>query len=296
MEVSFIIITYQRGRLLQDCLDAVYQQTGLGSQVEVVVIDNAGDAQINPPPSSIFQLQVVRSEKNLGVAGGRNLGMQHARGEYLLFIDDDAIWHSHDDAARIMQHFRQNPRCGVVAVKSLKPDGTVVVSEYPHPNKTRIAAATEPTEVPYYYGVGHGLRASAVKQVGNYPERYFYSMEEVDLSLRIINAGYTIVYDPSIAVYHYHSALGRPTVGVKYWQRNMLNKCRVAWRLLPYRYLVSIFIIWSAALVIKTRQPAVLLKTWYELWRERSQLVSERNPVGHSTLTYLRRIGARLLY
>lgn len=291
MKLSFIVITYQRGTLLQACLDSIYSQRDLPTPFEVILIDNGGNAEADRPG-----LRLARAPGNLGVAGGRNLGMTLARGDYWVFLDDDAIWADDSCVARMVAHLDRNSHCAGVAVRSLAPDRSPIVAEYPHPNKDYLAGVVGPTEVPYFYGVGHALRASAVSQVGSYPARYFYAMEELDISLRLIDAGWRILYDPACAVVHFHSTLGRPVIGEAYWRRNMLNKCRVAWRLLPYRHLASTALIWGAAVLLRTRSPRAVGHVLRALWQERKTLRAERHRVKPETVRYLRRIGARLLY
>jgi GT2 family glycosyltransferase len=150
--------------------------------------------------------------------------------------------------------------------------------------------------VPYFYGGGHILRAEAVRKVGDYPERFFYAMEEVDLCLRLIDAGYTILYDPSVAAYHHTDQVGRSVYGDRYWKRNTLNKTRVGWRLLPQPYPWTTLAVWSMATLVKTRKPGAVWEVWYDLWKERAQLAIERKPIKPQTVSYLHRIGARLLY
>lgn len=220
--------------------------------------------------------------------------MQKASGDYLVFIDDDATWHRPDDAARLVADLDADPQRGGVAVQVIDPsDQSVIVNLLPHPDKKRALNATAPLDVPYYYGGGHILRAEAIRRIGGYPIRYFYAMEEVDLSLRLIDADYKIVYDPAVAVYH-----GRSTsvIGSAYWVRNALNKCRLGWRLLPYPYPLTVFVIWSAATLIKTRSPGALMQVWRGLWAERALLAQERKPLRAQTVQYLKKIGARLTY
>jgi GT2 family glycosyltransferase len=121
-------------------------------------------------------------------------------------------------------------------------------------------------------------------------------MEEVDLSYRILDAGYRIVYAPDAAVIHHRVDAGRPIKGADYWARNTLNKARMAWRLLPLPFPITILIIWSAAALIKTRRIDLVWHIWRQLWAERSLLAQERKPLQQRTLEYLRNTGARLLY
>jgi GT2 family glycosyltransferase len=297
VNVSVIVVTYRRNDDLQRCLMSIYTQEGLESPYEVIVIDNDGSAEILPSPSSSIILKIERPGKNLGVTGGRNLGIECAIGEYLIFLDDDAIWHDSNDAARLVSSLVSEPQCGGIAVQVLDPITKGVARHMlPHPNKAYIEQVTEKVEVPYYYGCAHILRASAIKTIGAYPLRFFYAMEEVDLSLRLIDAGYRILYDPNIAVIHYESRDGRPIVGQRYWKNNSLNKCRVAWRLLPLPYPWTILAIWSMATLIKTRRINIVWSIWSALWNERHLLRQERHPIASQTVRRLRRMGARLIY
>ncbi len=296
MKLSFIILTYHRGAFLQQCLDSIYAQEGLPRPYEVIVVDNGGDAQAAPPSDPEIRLRVEVPAENLWATGGRNLGMQLARGEYLVFIDDDAVWAAPNSVERLLRPLEQNPGCGAVAVKSLQPDGQPILIELPHPDKAYLLRQQAPVEVPYFYTMGVAIRAAALEKTGHYPQRFRIYAEELDLSLRLIDAGYTILYDPDAAVLHHKTEQGRPVFGANYWHHNALNKSRVAWRLLPFPYPLTTTFIWCAAVLVKTRQPGIVWRIWRELWEERRLLAQERKPIRRETVAYLRRIGARLLY
>jgi GT2 family glycosyltransferase len=296
MKLSFIILTYRRGQLLQRCLDSIYAQEGLPRPYEVIVIDNAGDANALPPPDPDIHLHIERPGRNLNCAGGRNRGMELAQGDYWVFIDDDAAWHRPDDVARLIAHFDDDPACAAVALKSLSPDGEIITGELPHPDKDYLKAVTETTDTVYFYGYGHALRGGAVRQVGFYPDRFQIYMEDYDMSLSLIKAGYRILFDPTVAVFHFKSNLGRPIVGEGYWRYCAVNKSRVGWRHLPWPYPLTTAIIWTLTALVKSRRPRVVVNIWRELWADRHLLAAERQPFQPERLAYLRRIGARLLY
>ena len=295
--VSIIVITYKRGEELGRCLRSIAAQEGLPTPVEVILIDNAGDALVNWPNAPGFTWRVERAHGNLGVAGGRNLGMSLASSELMLFIDDDAEWETHTTASQALDLLSSAPDIGAVALRSIRPaTGETIVSELPHPDKDYALRAAGLVDVPYFYGVAHGLRASAVERTGDYPARYFYAMEELDLSLRLYDAGYRIVFDPSLAVIHHHAQAGRPVTGTRYWKNNALNKMRVGWRLLPIRYALSITVIWGARVLQQTRSPRALWAVYRALWAEQALLRKERRPLKPATIQRLRSIGARLVY
>ncbi len=296
LKVSFIVVTFQRLEFLKQCLQSIYLQEALPQSYEIVVIDNSGDAVIPLPPRPGIQVRHEKPATNLGAAEGRNLGMELARGEYFIGLDDDAVWHSSNDVARMVSHLDRDNKCGAVAVKSLMPNGGIIVPELPHPNKRMIMSSREPIEVPYFYTMGIALRAEVFHKVGGYPSRFGIYMEEVDLSLRLLDAGYKILYDPEIAVIHYKSPKGRPIQGSQYWLQSSINKARIGWRLLPFPYPLTIMLIWSFATLIKTRSLKVMANIWKTIWGERGLLKQERHPIRFDTILYLRRIGARLLY
>lgn len=295
--VSVIVITYHRNQFLQATLASIFRQEGLRGPFEIIVIDNGGDATIPPSPRAEITVHVVRPEHNRGVTGGRNLGITLAKGSHLIFIDDDAVWHDNQDMARIVARLESTPRCGCVAARILNPrTGETDRKMLPMPDKSRLEHSTVPVETPYFYGCAHAIRSEAVERVGMYPERLVYGMEELDLSLRLLDAGYVIVYDPDIAALHYEASSGRTYVGASYWKQHAINKSRVAWRLLPLPYPLTVGLIWSAAALVKTRRPGVALEIWQTLWRERTALRAERKVIASATVRYLKHVGARLLY
>ncbi|GAB4575148.1 MAG: hypothetical protein Kow0077_25220 [Anaerolineae bacterium] len=264
---------------------------------EIVIVDNGGDAVFQHAPESVSaEIRLLRPEQNLGVTGGRNLGMARAQGEYLAVIDDDAVWLDASDVRTMVAFLEAHADYGAVAVKSLDAEGRIIDLELPFSNKRYARSLTEPTEAPYYIGVAHMLRAAALKQVGMYPERYFYAMEELDLSLRLMQAGFKIAYLPSVVVRHYRSRGGREMQVNTYWVRNAVNKSRLAWRLLPMPYPLTIMFIWSLNTLYRTRDIHAVLGMWRELWGERQLLARERHPIDAVTARRFRANRGRLLY
>lgn len=295
MEVSFIIVTYKRNEMLQLCVESIYKQQNLPQYCEIIVVDNGGSAAVIVPDDTI-PLRLEHAPDNLGAAGGRNLGMKLAQGKYWILMDDDATLYDPMVARRIIDLFEQHPNCGGVGGCGYSAEGELQISHLPFPDKDFAVALQGVTEAPYYYGFIHALRADVIRHVGDYPERFVIMMEEVDLSYRIIDAGYIILYDPQIAVTHYHSEQGRATIGDKYWYRNTLNKMQLGWRLLPLPYPVTIALIWSGATLWYTKNPLLLWRIWRDFVGMIPELRRERNPIGARTIAYLRRVGGRLWY
>ena len=294
MLISYVIVTYKRDEALQQCLNSICAQDY--RPLEIIVVDNGGGATISLPDKADLQLQVLRPEQNLGAAGGRNLGMKTARGEIYILLDDDAYLIAPDSTRRVLDLFRQCPRCGAISFRSLDTARRVIASEFPHPNKVLIQR-NEVFEVPYFYAMGHAFKAEVIAKVGGYSEYIFYLMEEYELSLRVVDAGYTILYDPRTAVIHDKAQTGRDIQGAHWWYLMALNKARSAFLKLPMPYPWTILFIWGGRLLLHSRLNFILAAKMYRaLWADRNYLRSHRQPISPDAVRYLKSVGARLLF
>jgi glycosyltransferase involved in cell wall biosynthesis len=89
--VSVIIPTYKRGSLIAETLDSVIAQTY--PYYELIIVDDASpDNTADWIEEHYPRFQLIRLTRNLGNGGARNAGLQHARGEYIAFLDHDDRW------------------------------------------------------------------------------------------------------------------------------------------------------------------------------------------------------------
>jgi GT2 family glycosyltransferase len=122
MQVSVIIIHYNTPELTQNCLNSFIQQTA-GLSYEIIVVDNASTIGDTKNLKEQFpQIKLVRSEKNLGFAGGNNLGIKEARGRYILLLNSDTVF-KENALLKAYQYLEQHPKAGVVTVRLVYPDG-----------------------------------------------------------------------------------------------------------------------------------------------------------------------------
>ena len=112
-ELSFITINYNG--LKDTC--ALIETIPFNDKTEVIVVDNASN---NDEASEIEQrfphVNVVRSEKNLGFAGGNNLGILAAQGKYLFIINNDTIFKDFNVQA-LIDRLESKPEIGIVCPK-----------------------------------------------------------------------------------------------------------------------------------------------------------------------------------
>ena len=166
-------------------------------------------------------------------------------------------------------------------------------SAYPHKKREPGPADTE-FLTSFFAGCATLMRKEALDRVGLYPEEFAIYMEEYDLGYRMIDAGYSIGYDPSITIEHKEARGGRLSDDAKL-RRQWVNKSVIAWRYLPLRYFVTTALMWSLEYLRRVRgHPASYVLAWRDILR--IPFVERRRPIGPEALAYLRTVDARLWY
>lgn len=122
-DLSIIIVNWNTKELLGRCLNSIYRNTKkLGC--EVFVVDNASrDGSVEMVKKEFPQANVIKNEKNFGLARGNNQGFLHAKGKYVLVLNPDT--EVVDDAlSKMVEHLDLNKKAGAVSARFIYPDGT----------------------------------------------------------------------------------------------------------------------------------------------------------------------------
>ncbi|OAH27881.1 glycosyl transferase family 2 [Methylorubrum populi] len=231
---SFVVVTYRRDEALRRTLADLRSQL-VGRSAELILVDNNADGVDRVGMLEGFERStLLRQAENLGVAEGRNVGIWRSRGRFLVFLDDDASFAVPDAMDAVEAAFGEDPAIGAVAFRSFDAaTGVGDPAEFPHTDKR--LPEDGPIDTFRFIGVGHALRRDAVEQVGTYRPEFFYSMEEFDLSYRLLSHGWRIVYRPAVVVAHRRDPAGRVPSPRKV-EMSVLNKLRIAFMHLPPRH------------------------------------------------------------
>ncbi len=234
IEVSIITINYNG---LEDTC-ALIESIPFNENMEVIVVDNASKNQEADIIVQRYpQVKVIKSEKNLGFAGGNNLGIQGAQGKYLFFINNDTYLKEFKIDS-LTGRMESSPEIGIVCPKicfawgnnPIQYAGYTPLSKITVRNKA-IGFGKEndgqyetahPT--PYAHGAAMLVRRDAIDKVGFMPECYFLYYEELDWSMMFTRAGYKIWYEPKCTIYHKESQSTGPNSPLRtyYLTRNRL--------------------------------------------------------------------------
>ena len=189
--------------------------------LEAIVVDNASqNDEATLLEQRYPQVKVIRSRKNLGFAGGNNLGMQAARGKYLFFINNDTLLRPQtSDLQQLINRLESDKKIGMVCPKirfswgnnPIQYAGYTPLSHITLRNKA-IGYGEEDNgqyniahPTPYAHGAAMMVKREAIENAGVMPECYFLYYEELDWSLMIRRAGYQIWYEPACTIYHKES-------------------------------------------------------------------------------------------
>ena len=217
--VSIITVNYNHSHVTDAMLDSVFSKNTY-APIDIIVVDNG--SSINPIPAWKIKyptVQFIRSEENLGFAGGNNLGIAAAKGDYLFFVNNDTEF-TEGLVEGLVATLDAHPEVGIVSPKIhyydqpglLQYAGFTVMNYYTARNscigqfeqdKGQYDGNTGATG--YIHGAAMMLRREAMDKAGLMPENYFLYYEEMDWCEKIKRAGYTIWVNMQTLIYHKES-------------------------------------------------------------------------------------------
>ena len=225
MKLSIVIICWNDSAVIQNCLRSIFETTR-ETELEVIVSDNGStDESVKVIRERFPQVRVIENRANLRFAKGNNVGIHASTGDYVLILNPDTIIHEGalDNWVRFAD---QHPEAGAFGCRVLNSDGSNQEPARPFPTATRdlIAALylrplallsdkfvsdcywgwcgdTERV-VDWQSGCCVMFRGELLRKLGGFDEQFFYYYEEVDLCKRVWDAGYSILYTPTVTITH----------------------------------------------------------------------------------------------
>ena len=213
--VSVVLVNYRGAEDTIECLRAFDAVAWPRERLELIVVDNdSGDGSVDRIRAAVPSALVVDAGSNTGFAGGCNLGVAHASGEYVGFINNDARPHP-GWIAEAVAAFEAEPAVGSIASKVLDWDGALV--DYVDGSMTWFGMGykrevekpdsplfDEPKDVLFGTGAAMFVRTALYREVGGFDERFFMFYEDVDLGWRLNLLGHRVRYVPASIAYHKH--------------------------------------------------------------------------------------------
>lgn len=227
MTVSIIIVNYNVKYFLEQCLHSV-KRGSEGLEVEVIVVDNcSADDSLAYLQPRFPDVRFISNRSNLGFSRACNLGLQEARGAYILFLNPDTLL-AEDTLHACIGFFEQRADAGAVGVRMIDGSGKFLKESkrafpapltslfklfglsriFPH---SRLFSryhlghldAREDHEVDVLAGAFILVRKTVLDAVGAFDEAFFMYGEDVDLSYRIQKGGYKNYYLARTEIIHF---------------------------------------------------------------------------------------------
>jgi GT2 family glycosyltransferase len=228
---SIVIPVLDQPSLTHACLSAIIDHTPPG-RYEVIVIDNGSKEVTRSLLDRTQGLHVVRNSTNEGFVGACNQGSRSAKGEFIVFLNNDtAVLPGWLDA--LTTTLMKDQRIGAVGAKLLYPDGRLQEAgsivwrdgsgwNYGKGGDPGAAEFNFVRDVDYCSGACLMVRRKLFASLGGFDERYapaYY--EDVDLCFRVRERGYQVVYQPAAEVVHHEGATAGADIsrGFKAYQR-----------------------------------------------------------------------------
>lgn len=239
--VSIITVNYNDLGVTCELLDSIRRINY--SDIEIIVIDNASRKNPKIYLNQLYpEVKVIVSKENLGFAGGNNLGVKAAKGEFLFFVNSDAEL-TEGAIETLLALFKDIPNLGIVSPllcyynenPAIQPDIIQYAGSTPvHPMTARNKTIGELEEdkgqyhtarpTAYVHGAAMMIPRYVIEAAGMMSEKFFLYYEELDWTEKVRRAGYDIYIEPRAKIYHKESiSIGKmSTLKTYYINRNRI--------------------------------------------------------------------------
>lgn len=195
-EISIVVLSHNRVEELKRTIPRIAGEMNRFGGAELIVVENAstdGSAEFLEAfaRENGKRVQIIRNERNLGVAAGRNAGYRKARGKYIINLDDDTYIFP-GLLEQTIEAFENAPELGIIVFRIRHH---VTKAEQNPPGECG-------REVANFHGAGHAFRKAMFDRVGYLDERCVFGGEELEMSIRSRLGGFEVRYFPKIMVEH----------------------------------------------------------------------------------------------
>lgn len=218
MKLSVIILNYNVRYFLELCIKSVQAATQ-HLDAEIIVVDNNSKDDSCAMVKSVFpDVKLIENKDNSGFSKGNNIGVAQAKGEYLCILNPDTVV-GEDTFTSLLTYADSLSNLGIVGCQLIDGRGRFLPESKRNVPTPLVAMkktlgisdsyyvsdleASGVGKVDVFVGAFMLLKKTVYIEVGGFDEDYFMYGEDVDLSYKILKAGYTNYYNGQIKVIHY---------------------------------------------------------------------------------------------
>jgi GT2 family glycosyltransferase len=238
-KVSIILLNWNSYDVTEDCLLSLRELNY--QNVEVVLVDNGStDGSVEEISRNFPELRLIKNDKNLGFTGGNNVGIRDVldRGtDYILLLNNDTVV-APDFLAELVRVAESDAKIGMLNPKIyfFEPRDRIWYAGAIHKcwwsfpkiiglHKRDNGNYDQIREVSFVTGCALLIKAGVVRQIGLLDEMFFFGFEDVDWSVRAIQAGFKAVFVPSSVIWHKDSYVTRNNTGKQFRDYYSMRNC-----------------------------------------------------------------------
>ncbi|WP_243472534.1 glycosyltransferase family 2 protein [Winogradskyella sp. MH6] len=218
MKLSVVILNYNVRYFLELCLRSV-EQAVKTIDAEIIVVDNNSPDDSCAMVKQLFpNVKLIENKENHGFSKGNNIGVAQAKGEYLCILNPDTVV-AEDTFSKVLDFAKSHANLGIVGCQLVDGRGKFLPESKRHIPTPKVALQKLIGNSKNYYttslkpddigkteilvGAFMLLKRDIYNEVNGLDEDYFMYGEDVDLSYKVLKAGYDNYYFGETSVIHY---------------------------------------------------------------------------------------------
>jgi GT2 family glycosyltransferase len=249
VQVSIIIVNFNSGQYIVDCLESIYAQIK-AVEFEIIVVDNGStDGSLSEIGDKFVKICGIENSSNIGFGAANNIGARQAAGEYLFFLNPDTVL-LNDCISMFIRFLSERGNDVVSCGGRLETAGSgysVSFGNFPsvfqhfsdigfrvlykrfynkHLSISPPCCFDSPQQVGYLSGSDIFIKKDIFLKMGGFDERFFMYFEDTDLFFRLSREGYKAFILPEARIVHFGDSALLPDGSFNYAKYAMLEKSK----------------------------------------------------------------------
>ncbi len=278
--IDIIVPTYNRKSDIETFINEISKQTY--TNFKVYIVDDFGDYPLKDIIPKDDKFEYIRLDKNRGQAAARNYALEKSQGDIIVSMDDDAWFYENNNALQlIVEYFNSNSNMGCLMFDIKTPD---------RPWLSEMNSLNDNQQIGTHITCGCAYKSEVLKKINGFPGFFHSGAEESDITFKILNRGYNIIFGKQIKVFHNYNEDYR----TEQWYRQLRHNTTRNDLLLVIMYYPLLYITpyffgkWLShiAFTLKKKRdlPISLYYTFISLFtsfRLMPTVIKKRNPMSH---------------
>jgi GT2 family glycosyltransferase len=218
LQLSVVILNYNVSHFLQLCISSVIEAVK-EIDAEIIVVDNNSTDNSCEMVKQLFpNVELIENEDNFGFSKGNNIGVEQANGDYLCILNPDTVV-AEDTFTKLLEFANQTQNLGIIGCQLIDGTGNFLPESKRCVSTPKVALQKIFGLTQNYYntklspkdigktdvlvGAFMFVKQSVYREVGGFDEDYFMYGEDIDLSYKVLKAGYANYYFGKTSVIHF---------------------------------------------------------------------------------------------